>query len=189
VDSGSLNQGKQIFEKMISGMYMGELVRCVLAHLCRDGLIFNGHETAKLLTPHVIDTSFVSFVETDKKNEYTQTRAALLKMDILNPSDEDCENVKLVCSRVSTRAAYLVSAAIATILNKIKRPHTTVGVDGSVYRYHPHFHDLMEKKISELINPAYSFDLMLSEDGSGRGAALVAAVAVTEKQQQSALIS
>ncbi len=29
VDEGSLNPGKQIFEKMISGMYMGELVRQV----------------------------------------------------------------------------------------------------------------------------------------------------------------
>ncbi|GFS44724.1 phosphotransferase [Trichonephila inaurata madagascariensis] len=69
-----------------------------------------------------------------------------------------------------------ISASVATILNKIKRPHTTVGVDGSVYKCHPHFHDLMEKKIEELTIPDYKFDLMLSEDGSGRGAALVAAV-------------
>lgn len=140
---------------MISGMYMGELVRCVLATLCKNGLLFGGHGTEKLFIPHVIDTSFVSFVESDSKNEYIETRKALLKMDITDPSNEDCENVKLVCSRVSTRAAYLVSAAVATILNKIKRPHTTVGVDGSVYRYHPHFHDLMEKKISELVNPEF----------------------------------
>ncbi len=40
----------------------------------------------------------------------------------------------MICARISTRAAYLVSAAVATILNKMKRPHTTVGVDGSVYR-------------------------------------------------------
>ena len=29
VDEGSLNPGKQTFEKMISGMYMGEIVRQV----------------------------------------------------------------------------------------------------------------------------------------------------------------
>jgi hexokinase len=181
VDQNSLNVGQQLFEKMISGMYMGELVRCVLSRLGQDGLVFNGHENTKLYERGVIDTSFVSMVESDKKGEYTQTKTALLMMDIVNPSDEDCEHVKLVCSRVSTRAAYLVSAAIATILNKIQRPHTTVGVDGSVYRYHPHFHDLMERKISELIHPEYKFDLMLSEDGSGRGAALVAAVCCFNK--------
>ncbi|KAI1285942.1 Hexokinase type 2 [Halotydeus destructor] len=177
VDTNSLNAGKQLFEKMISGMYMGELVRCILSHFHKSGLLFSGHENTRVHERHVIDTSFVSMVESDKKGEYTQTKAALLKMDVANPSNEDCEHVKLVCSRVSTRAAHLVSAAIATILNKIQRPHTTVGVDGSVYRYHPLFHDLMERKISELIHPEYKFDLMLSEDGSGRGAALVAAVA------------
>jgi hypothetical protein len=80
-----------------------------------------------------------------------------------------------------TRAAHLISAAVATILNKMQRPHTTVGVDGSVYKYHPHFHVLMEKKIAELTKPEYKFDLMLSEDGSGRGAALVAAVATKQE--------
>jgi hexokinase len=40
----------------------------------------------------------------------------------------------------------------------------------------------MEKKISELVHPEYKFDLMLSEDGSGRGAALVAAVAAKHRQ-------
>jgi len=182
VDDNSLNKGKQLFEKMISGMYMGELTRVVLAFLCKKGLLFNGVATEKLLQRNIIDTSFVSFVESDPKGVYDMTRESLRKMDIYDASDEDCENVKLVCARVSTRAAYLVSAAIATILNKIKRPHTTVGVDGSVYRYHPNFHNLMQHKISELVHPEYKFDLMLSEDGSGRGAALVAATTVDAKQ-------
>lgn len=56
-----------------------------------------------------------------------------------------------------------------------------VGVDGSVYRFHPKFHDLMVAKIRQLVKPHINFDLMLSEDGSGRGAALVAAVASREK--------
>jgi hexokinase len=40
VDEGSINPGKQIFEKMISGMYMGEVVRQVVADLVTEGLIF-----------------------------------------------------------------------------------------------------------------------------------------------------
>ncbi|NEU35729.1 hypothetical protein GN156_34290, partial [bacterium LRH843] len=60
-----------------------------------------------------------------------------------------------------------------------KMPHyptVTIGVDGSVYRYHPHFHNLMMAKIRQLCRPDCQFKLMLSQDGSGRGAALVAAV-------------
>jgi hexokinase len=54
-----------------------------------------------------------------------------------------------------------------------------VAVDGSVYRYHPFFHDLMTERIKNLLNPELErdFNLILSQDGSGRGAALVAAVA------------
>lgn len=57
-----------------------------------------------------------------------------------------------------------------------------VGVDGSVYRFHPKFHDLMVNKIRQFVKPDIKFDLMLSEDGSGRGAALVAAVACRENR-------
>lgn len=57
-----------------------------------------------------------------------------------------------------------------------------VGVDGSVYRFHPRFHDLMMEKIRTLVHDHISFDIMLSEDGSGRGAALVAAVASRDAQ-------
>ena len=175
---------------MISGMYMGEIVRLMLSKYTDEGLLFKGKSTEKLKTHNSIDTSFVSLVESDAKGHYNKTREALSHMDIMDASDEDCENVRLICSRVSTRAAHLVAAAVATILNKIKRPQTTVGVDGSVYRFHPHFHNLMEQKIAELTNPDYKFDLMLSEDGSGRGAALVAAVAVrTEKSRTFSITS
>lgn len=143
------------FEKMISGMYMGEVVRCVLAKLTQEGLLFKGHLPPKMLVSYVIDTSFVSKVESDSKNQCVKTREALTQLDIEDPSEDDCEHVKFICRRVSTRAAHLVSAALSTIINKMQRPHTTVGVDGSVYRYHPHFHDLMERKISELVHPEY----------------------------------
>ena len=59
-------------------------------------------------------------------------------------------------------------------------PHShssqVVAIDGSVFRYHPHFANIMKSRISQLMGVDYKFDLMLSTDGSGRGAALVAAV-------------
>ena len=55
-----------------------------------------------------------------------------------------------------------------------------------VYRYHPHFKNVMQSRISQLMGIDYKFDLMLSEDGSGRGAALVAAVLKREKEKEEA---
>ncbi|XP_035219033.1 hexokinase-1-like [Stegodyphus dumicola] len=178
VDENSLNKGKQLYEKMISGMYMGEIVRRIVVKLANEGLMFKGNLSEKFNTPYAFKTKYVSNVESDPRHKNTETEIVLKKMGISEASGEDCDILKLVCTRVSTRAAHLVSAGVATILNKMKRTHTTVGVDGSVYRYHPHFRELMESKIDELTDPNYKFELMLSEDGSGRGAALVAAVAV-----------
>ena len=49
VDEMSVNPGKQIFEKMISGMYMGELIRQVLVDLMKDDLIFFEANREKIL--------------------------------------------------------------------------------------------------------------------------------------------
>jgi hexokinase len=72
----------------------------------------------------------------------------------------------------------------------MKKEFVTVGVDGSVYRFHPTFKDLLDSKIDELVDGKYEvrrnfinkivyfqFILVLSEDGSGKGAAVAAAVA------------
>ena len=68
-------------------------------------------------------------------------------------TDADCANVLYVCQCVSRRAAYLAAAGVSVLLNRIKEKHVTVAVDGSVYRFHPHFHNLMVEKISQLIVP------------------------------------
>ena len=51
-------------------------------------------------------------------------------------------------------------------------------------RFHPHFKNVMQSRISQMMGINYKFDLLLSEDGSGRGAALVAAVLKRGEDQQ-----
>ena len=40
---------------------------------------------------------------------------------------------------VAIRAAVLAGAGVAALLNKMSRRHVTVGMDGSLYKFHPHF--------------------------------------------------
>ena len=40
VDEASINPGKQRYEKMMAGMYLGELVRYILRDLCERGIVF-----------------------------------------------------------------------------------------------------------------------------------------------------
>ncbi|GFT84704.1 hexokinase-1 [Nephila pilipes] len=184
LDEVSLNKGKQIFEKMISGMYIGEIVRRIVCHLSNEKEIFKGNLSEKFNTPYTFKSKYVSYIESDSGEIMNEAKAVLEKMEIKDATEEDCAILKRICTCVSTRSAHLVSAAVATLLNKMKRDYTVIGVDGSVYRYHPHFKNLMQEKIKELTDPKYKFELMLSEDGSGRGAALVAAVAVRTSEEK-----
>ncbi|KHN84859.1 Hexokinase-2 [Toxocara canis] len=180
VDTKSINPGKQLFEKMISGMYMGELVRVILTHLAQQKLLFDG-DCEAISQPHSFPTKYVSEIESDLQEDedrsFQKTMQILEDIGIERVSVADCINVSYVCSLVSTRAAYLCAAGIATLLNRMKKPYVTVGVDGSVYRFHPTFPRLLDQKIDTLLDNNLEYQLMLSEDGSGRGAALVAAVA------------
>lgn len=77
-------------------------------------------------------------------------------------TEQDYVNIRYICECVSRRAAHLVSAGIATLLNKMNEPVVTVGIDGSVYRFHPHFHNLMMEKIGELVNPGIKVRIKFS---------------------------
>lgn len=58
----------------------------------------------------------------------------------------------------------------------MEKPDVTIGVDGSLFQFHPRLKTLMEKYIHEYA-PTRKFSLKLVEDGSGKGGALVAAIA------------
>lgn len=48
---------------MVSGMYMGELVRLILVKMAKEGLLFEGRITPELLTKGKIETKHVSAIE------------------------------------------------------------------------------------------------------------------------------
>uniref|UniRef100_A0A8C2DMM0 Hexokinase-2 n=1 Tax=Cyprinus carpio TaxID=7962 RepID=A0A8C2DMM0_CYPCA len=182
IDAGSLNPGKQLFEKMISGMYMGELVRLVLVKMAKDGLLFQGHTTPDLLTTGHFQTSFISAIENNKSSEGLVSAEQILRGLGLDPSPEDCVATQRVCQIVSTRAAHLCAASLAAVLRQIRdnkatdRLRTTVGVDGSVFQNHPQFARRLNKMVRLLV-PDCDVRFLRSEDGSGKGAAMVTAVA------------
>lgn len=48
---------------MISGMYMGELVRLILVKMAKEKLIFDGRRPSELLTTGRFETKYVSAIE------------------------------------------------------------------------------------------------------------------------------
>jgi hexokinase len=189
IDERSINKGQQLFEKMVAGMYLGELTRVIFEDLARQGLLFGGEYDA-ISQPGCFPTKFLSEIESemqeDEESQFLKTLQILEEIGIPVVTPTDCANVAYVCSVVSRRAAHMVAVGIATLLKRVNKPYVTVGVDGSVYRFHPTFPDLLDKKIDDLLESDLEYQLMLSEDGSGRGAALVAAVATRMAQERHA---
>lgn len=113
-------------EKMISGMYMGELARLAMVRFTREGLLFDGIGSEALFSRGQFFTKYVSEIETDKPGQFTYCREILDELGLQHASDADCANVRYICERVSSRAAHLVSAGIAALINKMDEPSVTV---------------------------------------------------------------
>uniref|UniRef100_A0A8C2QBA4 Hexokinase-2 n=1 Tax=Cyprinus carpio TaxID=7962 RepID=A0A8C2QBA4_CYPCA len=178
IDRGSLNPGKQLFEKMVSGMYMGELVRLILVKMAKEGLLFEGRITPELLTKGKFETKHVSAIEKSKEG-LTKAKEILTRLGV-EPSEDDCIAVQHVCAIVSFRSANLIAATLGAILTRLKdnknspRLRTTVGIDGSLYKMHPQYSRRLHKTVRRLV-PESDVRFLLSESGSGKGAAMVTA--------------
>ncbi|VVC94068.1 unnamed protein product [Leptidea sinapis] len=121
-DDGALDMVRTDQEKMISGMYMGELVRLALVKYTRIGLLFGGRGSDMLYEPGSFFTKFVSEIESDKPGDFTSCMEVLDELGLSHATETDMAAVRHVCECVSRRAAHLVSAGIATLLNKMNEP-------------------------------------------------------------------
>jgi hexokinase len=184
IDNCSLNPKRQVYEKMMSGLYMGEIVRLIILDLYEKDLLFVGHRDQEwqtdyrqaLYTKGSFYTKYVSEIETDSGITFSRTTSVLEQMGIDKPTYDDCAVVKYICKLVSRRAAQLAACGLSVILNHMQKKETTIAVDGSLYRFHPKFKKIMEKTMQILVKPEYKYKMVLSMDGSGKGASLVAAV-------------
>uniref|UniRef100_A0A672TG54 hexokinase n=1 Tax=Strigops habroptila TaxID=2489341 RepID=A0A672TG54_STRHB len=180
VDEKTINPGKQRFEKLISGMYLGEIVRYILLAMVEKRVLFRGKPCPKLQTKDIFQTKFLSTIEIDGL-ALKKVLAILRDLD-LHASFEDSVLVREVCQTVSLRAAQLCAAGMAAVVEKMRENRgldqliVTVGVDGTLYKMHPHFSQNLQQTL-QVLAPKCSVTFLQSEDGSGKGAALVAAVA------------
>ncbi|KAJ7781622.1 hypothetical protein B0H16DRAFT_1499098 [Mycena metata] len=176
LDRLSINPSFQAFEKMISGMYLGEITRNILLSLvdaAPKSLLFGGKTTPALNAQWGLDTSVMSGVE---------------------EAWEGKDIVKWASSLVARRAALLSGAAVATVLIQTGRavlsgqegkptknePKIGVGVDGSLIEFYPRFEATLRESLRALVGEEVEkrVDIGMAKDGSGVGAALCALQAI-----------
>lgn len=196
LDGESPNSNDQGFEKMISGMYLGDIVRRVILRMSLESDIF-GPVSSKLSEPFVLRTPLMSAMHEDSSPELTEV--AKILNDVLGISEVPLKVRKLVvnvCDVVARRAARLAAAGIVGILKKIGRDgsggitsgrsrggtsikmrRTVVAVEGGLYTSYTLFREYLNEAVAEILGDDISpyVKLKVMEDGSGIGAALLAA--------------
>lgn len=181
VDRTSYNPRMQIYEKMISGLYIGEVARYVILDLISTGELFKGVSYPKLQTPHSFTVVHMSRIERDYSLDLSSTRNLLEDFYEINDiTITDLKMVRKVCELVSTRAARIASVGIAAALTKIKKvgsSGSTIAINGSVFEHYPHFRNKMMDAFRELFGVAAEEILLVqSTDGPIIGAAIAAAM-------------
>ncbi|OQY41807.1 MAG: hypothetical protein B6240_14715 [Desulfobacteraceae bacterium 4572_87] len=185
VDEASVNPGAMYLEKMVSGMYLGEITRLMIRDLMARKRIFirNSHGDALFKAKGSLKTGDMSRIEGDQTEHLDEMESFFENIGISNISFFDKSVLKRLCRMVSTRAARLGAGAIAAVISwmdpKLNRKHT-VAVDGSLFEKYPGFGGQISDTLKELYGErAEKITLVHSRDGSGKGAAIMAAVAAS----------
>ena len=103
------------------------------------------------------------------------------KMNIADTSLETRKMVVEICDIVTRRSARLAAAGIVGIIRKIGRGtpgdkrRTVIAIDGGLFEHYAEFRQYLESTLVELLGEESSVAVKLTKDGSGLGAALIAA--------------
>lgn len=144
LDEKSVNPGIQMFEKRVSGMFLGELLRLALIKLIKDPSVplFTDensssndvhsttqiHDGSPIWNQWGLDTSFLSVCAGDNSPGLRMLRQTLDKeYDISAVSAEDAEAVREIAGAIGRRAARLAAVAIAGIVINTGRLSKSVG--------------------------------------------------------------
>ncbi|KAB5547225.1 putative glucokinase [Coniochaeta sp. 2T2.1] len=211
VDKDSVNPGIQMFEKRVSGMFLGEIVRRTLLDMMKNEKMsffhdenssFNDWKSTTSIAEHSgifqqwgLDSSIMSVAAADTTPELSTLRQELeSQLHIYSPSLEDAQAFKAVAGAVGRRAARLSAVAIAAIVlqtGKLKESDEPVdiGVDGSLVEHYPYFRDMIYEalRVIEGVGEegAKRIRIGIAKDGSGVGAALIALVAAGMEKKRS----
>jgi hexokinase len=182
LDDESAHPGRQIYEKMISGLYIGETLRLVMLRMHEEGMLFKGQDVSRLRTANSLETSFLSAVEMDMSESLTGVKHVFKESLNLDVSLDELKACRYLIGLISTRAARLYACGIAAICKKKGIHQCHVGVDGMVFNKYSMLKGRAVQGLRDIFDwEGDRLDLISlnpAEDGSGVGAALVASVAL-----------
>lgn len=184
MDAASINPGEQIYEKTISGMYLGEIVRRVLLKMAEEGALFGNSVPDKLSMPFVIGTPHICAMQQDYSEDLQAVGSTLYDVAGVESNLKARKVVIEVCDTIVKRGGRLAGAGIVSILQKLDEDsngamfgkRTVVAMDGGLYENYTQYRRYLHEAVTELLGTEISKNVVIehTKDGSGIGAALLA---------------
>jgi hexokinase len=173
LDDNSLLPASFTYEKYFAGKYFGELVRIVFASLYEKALLKDC--PSKLNNKDCVTTEDASKISEDILTGKTDKTVTILQRLGCTTDKDVIAILQYIVELLTERTSVLVATPMAFFLERIDRPMTTIAASGSMYKHHPSLREKLIDKIEKMTDKKFKFGL--SDDGSGRGAGLVAAIA------------
>ncbi|KAH7846416.1 hypothetical protein Vadar_013797 [Vaccinium darrowii] len=181
LDAESSNPGSQIFEKLISGMYLGEVVRRVLLKMAKETAIFGETVPPKLAVHYMLRSPDMAAMHQDTSEDHEVVDEKLKELfGITNSTPKVREVVAEVCDIVAERGARLAGAGIVGIIKKLGRianKRSVVTVEGGLYEHYRVFRNYLHSSVWEMLGNELSDNVIIehSHGGSGAGSLFLAA--------------
>jgi hexokinase len=198
IDAASVNPDFEIFEKQISGMYLGEILRVVVLSLSKDATVdFFGcvkiPDTSELYIPWSLDSSFLSHLESDNSLELAASRFRIAQwLGNVQISFEVASAIRTIAHVIVLRSARLSAVALGAFLVQTAclakidggQERVSIGVDGSLIELYPGFITHIRCALRSIKGVGAEgearVDITIAKDGSGVGAALAAHIAAMQ---------
>ena len=175
----------QFMEKMIAGRYLGEVVRLRVLDAAWSGEWFKGwlDGECSFETPYSFTTEHLSDIVFDESKNLSSAAVLLGRLGVSNTDLEDRILLREICASVARRSAHMVAASIAataTYIDPDLEDEHIVAADGSVFRGMPGYQAELRRGLQDILGErADRVQVCYLRDGSGLGAAVVAAVAAS----------
>lgn len=186
LNSTHLRPNYQPLEYMITGRYLGEIVRLIIVEAVETAGLFEGELPHSMREPYSFDTSIVAFIEEDSSVSMATSAALLQKEHTFPsyPSVEDLRFLRRISQFVSRRSAGYLATAIHSmwcLSNEVEYPNKpnpdllakeapevtvvesedsdqnlTIACDGTVINKYPGFRDICQKYLDQLAEQSHS---------------------------------
>ena len=184
----------QPFEYLVSGGYMGEIVRLIVVEATKKANLFRGRLPSSLAVPYILNTKTLALIENDTSHDLRETVLLLHQChpSIYKPTPRDAYFIQQTVRSVTKRSiAYFATGihALASLLQELERnaglqddlDRISIGCDGSVINKYPMYMERVQEILDQMFKRGGPGDksviLEKTQDSAVLGAGIAAALA------------